>query len=221
MSVRNSIRPSAWVALAIALWGCTPQPPPVYEVVIRVTSDRDKPVKGAIISNDGKKVGTSGEDGAALLRLRGTEGEAFLFSVQCPAEYESPTKPIQVALRKMVDSTKRPEYQAACPPSTRTVVVAVRAENGANVPVMYLGKEVGRTDDSGAAHVLLQLKPNESFELVLNTSDKAYERLRPQNPVATFVVKGQDDVFAFDQKFSLEKKAIKWRGSAGPTRLTH
>jgi hypothetical protein len=214
--------PALLLALAALAGACAPAQAPPFEIVVRVTSDKDKPVKGAIIAHDGKKVGMSGDDGAAQLRLRGEEGESFLFNVQCPAEFESPVKPIQIILRKVVDSSRRPEYEATCNPSTRNVVVAVRAENGAWMPVMYLGKEVARTDESGAAHVLLQLKPNEPFELQLNTSDKNFERLRPQNPVATFMVKHQDDLFSFDQKFSLEKKLFRYRGGpVGPTRLTN
>jgi hypothetical protein len=208
-------------AVALALSACSPEPQKPFEIVVRVRSDHDKPIKGAVILNDGKKVGVSGDDGVAVLRLRGEEGEAFHFMVQCPQDFDSPTKPIQVVLRKVVESAQKPEYEAACTPSTRNVVVAVRAENGADVPVMHLGKEVGRTDESGAAHVLLRLKPNETFELQLNTGDKAFDRLRPQNPVATFIVKQQDEVFAFDQKFTIEKKKVFRGGPMGPTKLTH
>ena len=52
----------------------------------------------------------------------------------------------------------------------RRVVVAVRAENGPNLPVTYLGRAVGRTDASGAAHVLLAMHPGDQFSLGLDTS---------------------------------------------------
>lgn len=215
------VRRALLAAWLLALPTCSAQPAPPFEIVVRVESDSDKPIKGAAITHDGKKVGVSGVDGVAVLRLRGEEGESFHFMVQCPQDFDSPTKPIQVVLRKVVESSKKPEYEAVCTPSTRNVVVAVRAENGADVPVMHLGKEVGRTDESGAAHILLRLKPNETFELQLETSDKAFDRLRPQNPSATFIVKQQDEVFAFDQKFTIEKKKVVRGGPIGPTKLTH
>ncbi len=209
------------LAVGASTTACKEQAAPPFEVLIKFSSAKDKPLKNALVLHEGKKIGVSGDDGAALLRLRGAEGETFLFSVQCPAEFESPKAPVTVVLRRVIDSARRSEYFVSCPPLTRTVVVAVRAENGPNLPVIHLGREVARTDESGAAHVMLQLRPNESFELRLDTNDKSAERLRPQNPVATFVVKQQDDIFAFDQKFSLEKKRIRYGGPVGPTKLTH
>jgi hypothetical protein len=204
-------------AVCVLALRCEPAPAPPFEVLVKVTSDRDKPLEGAIVLYEGKKVGLTNVDGAALLRMRGTEGVSLLINVQCPAAFESPPKPINVVLRRVVES-KRPEYSVACPPSIRTVVVAVRADNGPNLPIMYLGREVGRTDEAGAASVLLLVKPNEQFQLAFNTTEKGNERLRPQNPVATFLVKQHDELFTLDQRFSLEKKRYVG-GGWGPKRL--
>ena len=87
----------------------------------------------------------------------------------------------------------------------------MRAENGPNLPVVYLGKEVARTDAAGAAHVLLSLKPGDQFEISLNTSERGSERLRPQNPAVAFVVKGRDDIMTFDQHFAIEKKPVYYK----------
>ncbi len=108
-----------------------------------------------------------------------------------------------------------------CPPTTRNVVVAVRAENGPELPVLYLGEKVAQTDDSGAAHVLLKLPPNQPFKLTLDTSGDDHSRLRPQNPTATFDVKNQDDMFVFNQKFKLERPRYHYhpRHHVGPTPL--
>lgn len=220
------MKTSCWLlgsllALGVCLPSCKEEPAPPFEVVIKFSSAKDKPLKNALVLHEGKKIGVSGDDGSALLRLRGNEGETFLFSVQCPAEFESPKAPVTVVLRRVLEAARRSEYFVSCPPLTRTVVVAVRADNGPNLPVIHLGREVARTDESGAAHVMMQLRPNESFELRLDTNDKSAERLRPQNPVATFVVKQQDDIFAFDQKFTLEKKKVRYYGGpTGPTKLT-
>ncbi|MBI3201365.1 MAG: hypothetical protein HYZ29_07460, partial [Myxococcales bacterium] len=108
------------------------------------------------------------------------------------------------------------EYQVDCIKSSRTVVVAVRADSGANLPVMYMGKEAGRTDASGAAHVFLEVPPNQVFQLSIATDGDGAKDLRPQNPTATFEVKQADDVFVFDQKFKVEKKKVRGGGKPRP-----
>jgi len=111
----------------------------------------------------------------------------------------------------------RPEYTVDCPKAARTIVVAVRADSGPNLPVMFLNREVARTDVSGAAHVLLEVPPNQMFSLQLSTAADDAKDLRPQNPTATFEVKQEDAVFVFDQKFKQERKKIISRGKPKPT----
>jgi hypothetical protein len=175
--------------------------------VIRVTSDPGKPLKDAQVLFGGQQVGVTGDDGAAQIRLAGRDGETFDVTVACPKGFESPKTPVKVALHRLSDSSKRPEYAVQCPPRTRTVVVAVRADGVAGVPVSLLGREIARTDESGAAHVVLTLEPGEQFDLMLDTSEEKFADLRPQNPVASFGIGHKDDIFAFDQKFDSEKKA--------------
>ncbi len=207
-------------ALLFALAGCKalePVPPPPLEVLIHVSGDPGQPIKDADILYNGQKVAKSGEDGLAKLTLHGKDGEIYDMNVACPEGFQSPAKPIQIVLKRLADPTKRPEYDVSCPPTTRTVVVAVRADGGANLPVLYLGREVARTDSAGAAHVLLRLKSDEPFDLVLGTADN--DRLRPQNPAASFVVKDRDEVFTFDQKFGEEKKKAPRVVRHGPVKI--
>lgn len=180
-------------------------PPPPQEIIIRVASDPGKPLGDVELFSNGKKVSTTDATGTAKLTLTGKDGETFDVFVRCPVGFQSPTKPLTILLRRLADVSKKPEYEAACPPTTRTVVVAVRAENGPNLPITHLGREIGRTDAAGAAHVLLKVTPDESFSLTLDTTEKGRERLRPQNPVASFSVKEHDDVLVFDKKFELER----------------
>jgi hypothetical protein len=214
---------SALVAFASALGGCEafePRPPPPQVVVVRVTSDPGVPVKDAVLRFDGKDVGKTDADGVGKLKLEGTDGETFPIAVACPDGFRSPAKPVDVTLRRL-ESEKLPEYFASCPPSTRSVVVAVRAENAPNIPVVYLGREVARTDGSGAAHVHLRLKPDEPFELMLKTDGDEGKLLRPENPTASFVVKDHDDVFSFDQRFdkAQEKRRVYKAKPKGPVRI--
>jgi hypothetical protein len=208
------------LVLAAGAFGCkaleAPAPPPQV-INVRVYSDPGKALANAEIMFNGRKIATTANDGLAQLKLGGRDGDAFDIRVVCPAGFRSPDKPIQVVLKRFADPKKSPEYTVSCPPSTRTIVVAVRADNGPNLPVTYLGREVTRTDDSGAAHVLLKLQPGDQFELTLSTVEKASENLRPQNPALSFVVGQRDEVLTFDQKFELEqKKQPRFTGGGAP-----
>ena len=85
----------------------------------------------------------------------------------------------------------------------RRVVVGIRAEGGPNLPVVFLGNVVARTDSSGAAHFALDVKPGEQFEVQLKTDENP--KLLPKNPGRSFVMPPRDDVVVFNQTFTLEK----------------
>ena len=207
----------ALALVALAACGADDTPAPTFDVVVRVSGDPGQPVGGAQILLGGAKVGATSAAGVAKLRVRGEEGEQVELGVACPAGFRSPPRPLVVGLRRLSDPTKLPEYEATCLPSTRTVVVVVRAEGGPNLPVLYLGREVARTDASGAAHVVLDKAGGESFELMLGTGEKGAEALRPKNPVVTFNVRARDDLYVFDQRFTSEVRRV-WKAT-GPTRL--
>jgi hypothetical protein len=205
-----------WAALLLAPWFCgcgkltlEADTRSRFEILLKVTTDGNAPVSGALLQLKDATVGTTGAEGSSVLKFTANEGESFDIGVQCPAGMQSPPKPVQITLRKLADTSRRPEFTASCPSATKVVVVAVRADGGPNLPVLYLGNEVARTDASGAANVALRLAPNDTFELKLSTNDKGSERLRPQNPSLSFTMKDKDDVVVFEQKFSLEaKKAV-------------
>src|SRR5207245_5797950 len=152
----------------------------------------------------------------------GREGEITELNVKCPADFESPDKPLSIALRRLAPGSHPPQFEVRCPPSVRTVVVGVRADNGVNLPIMYLGRPIARTDASGAAHLTLSVKPSEQIQLTLSTAEKGSEQLRPQSPTLTFVSSNHDDFVALDQKFTIEKKVSNYHPPPkpqGPTRL--
>ena len=219
----NTMRTLVFVASgALALSSCKlfePPPAPTYESTVKVEGDPGQPIAGAKITYKGEKVGTTNNEGRLKLRLKGAEGEVFDLMVACPQGYQSPTKPLPVTLRKVAEQGAMPEYKVSCPPTTRTVVVAVRAENGPNLPVRDLGREVARTDQSGAAHVKLSVSPNQALQLSLDTTEE--KNLRPQSPTQQFEVKNADEVFVFDQTFKVERRYhyAPRRTSSGPTPL--
>ncbi|HEY1692536.1 MAG TPA: hypothetical protein VGG39_10265 [Polyangiaceae bacterium] len=223
MGASNSNCIFAGFAALLASLGaaCSTPPPPPLVVKVLVESDPGVPVTGATVQSGGRVVGTTGPTGATELTLRGEEGQSFDLTVQCPDGYKSPFTPVTVALRRLADPSKVPVYEVSCPPTTRTVVVAIAADRGPNLPVLYLGREVARTDASGAADVLLRVTPGEQVSLTIATTEKGAEALRPQSPVATFNVKDQDDVFVFATRFSVEAKRAPrvFAAPKGPTRI--
>ena len=183
-----------------------PEPPAPFEILINVTSDR-RPLPGAVIMKGGKEGPSTGTDGKVSVKIGGQEGESVDLTVKCPADYVSPSKPISVLLRRNTGA-KLPEYEASCPPAIRHLVVAVRADNGANLPVRVLDKVVGYTDGAGAFTYAVPLRPGDGIEMMLDTS--ANSLLSPKNPSKNFPMASYDDVMTFDQKFQVaevKKKA--------------
>ncbi len=190
---------------------------------MRITSDPDHGIGGAELSHAGNRLATTDSEGRAHLSLHGAEGDNVALSVQCPAGFQSPAEPITFALRRLSEGSRAPSFAAQCAPLTRSVVVGIRAENGPNLPVTYLGKEIARTDASGAAHVVLNVKASEPVTVGLYTKaggDKR-PRLRPENPTLTFVPKEKDDFVTLEQKFEVERgaRAKAPSRSGGPTRI--
>jgi hypothetical protein len=190
-----------------------------FPLAVSVVSDPGRPVAGAGIVFNAKPIGSSDASGLAKIEVSGIEGDTIALVVQCPEGYASPERPIVAGLRRLAPGSPAPKFEARCTPVLRTTVVGVRTENGPNLPILYLGREVGRTDALGAAHVMLHLKPNEQVTLTLSTAEKGAEYLRPQNPTLTFAAKDQDDVVLLQQKFTVERPKVIVRKAAKPTPL--
>lgn len=180
-----------------------PPPAPPFQIFIRVDSDPGHPVPGATVSRNSKTLATTGPDGRGMLTVSGAEGETTDVNIKCPDAFMSPSKPTSIRLTRFADKSKIPEYTVNCPPMLRRVVVAVKAENGPNLPVVYLNKVITRTDLSGAAHFALEVAPGAQFQVTLDTGENT--RLKPVSPSKPFTVPQHDDILVFDQKFDVEK----------------
>ncbi|MDB4942697.1 MAG: hypothetical protein JWP97_2231 [Labilithrix sp.] len=185
-----------------------PPPLPPFQIFVRIESDPGQRVAGAVISRNNKPLGTTGADGRAMLTLTGAEGETTDVMIKCPDQLQSPTKPTSVRLTRFSDKTKVPEYTVMCPPTLRKVVVAVKADNGPNLPVVYLNHVITRTDPSGAAHFALEVAPGAQFQVTLDTQENA--RLKPVSPSKPFTAPQHDEILVFDQRFDVEKEKPKF-----------
>ena len=206
-------------------------PPPTFPVVIRVDSDPGRPLPGATITRKDQVLGVTDAFGKLTGTFQGTEGDVLEVKVQCPAGYETPKAPLPIPLRRLSEN-KPAEYSAKCPPTLRQVVVLIRAENGPFMPVVHLNQIVARTDASGAATILANVKPAEQLEFTLKTSaDKAFERHEPVDPVVGYLVQPMDEVVVLNQEFKVKPKPQVYvapppvptqiTNSHGPTRVRY
>lgn len=202
------------VGLLAALVACAAPEPVIepYELTIRIESDPGRPLSGAAVIGATPFDAISDDAGLVRLRVHGQQGQRLRFQVRCPAGHRPPAQPLDVVLTRLAPGASPPEYAARCAPERRSVVIAVRAPHGAGLPVKHLGREVARTDRSGAAHVAMQLAPHEAIELSIDTS--AQPRLAPQNPTQRFEAPDTDAVLLFDVAFVLPKP----RPKSGPPR---
>lgn len=176
--------------------------PQTHGLVIQAETASHEPLAGVEVWRRGSVLGRTNGSGSLALQLKGSEGQRFELEARCPATYVPERQTVAVTVRRLVGTRKLPTYRVDCQPSTRTTVVAVRAQNGPDLPIMYLGREVARTDSSGVAHVALTLRPGERYELSLDTAGKS---LTPKNPRAVFVVGSEDELLFFDQRFQGRK----------------
>jgi hypothetical protein len=189
--------------------------PSSYPVLIRVESDPGQGLSGASVSYLGREVGRTASGGTVGIGIRGAEGEHVPIRISCPDGFVSPEKPTLVVLHRLADPGRKPEYTVRCSPLNRSMLVVVRADRGANLPVVVLGQQVARTDESGAAHALLRVPYNDEVEVTLSTSEPGNERLRPQNPSIKFVSANHDDIELFNVQFQVEPPK---HSRSGPTR---
>jgi hypothetical protein len=204
--------------LPLAALGCNlkPEPIPPFEIVVRVSSDPGHPLPGATVMKGGKEGPQTGIDGKVSVKIAGMEGETVDLMIRCPADYVSPTRPISVLLRRNT-GTKLPEYETACPPAMRHLVVAVRADNGGNLPVKVLDRVVGYTDPNGAFTYALPLRPGDGIEMVLDTTNAPL--LSPKNPSTLLTMKAYDDVVTFDQKFQVAEVKKVYKAKQRPVAI--
>ncbi len=176
-----------------------------YEFLVRVESDPGEAMANVPLAQGGRKVGTTGENGLARLRIVGREGERATLRATCPQTHVAPTEASVIVLRTYVGKSV-PEVSIRCPPRARQLAVVVRAKNGANLDLVHRGKTIGHTDGEGVTHLLLEGFPGRAFEVSLDTSNR--QDLRPQNPGTRFVLASRDEALLFDPEFEIAPKKV-------------
>jgi hypothetical protein len=175
------------------------------KVAVKVVADTGAPVERARLLSGATVIASTDATGVAQVAVGGAEGETAQLSVKCPSGFKSPTEPLLVR-RLEIAATATPEYRVVCQSTRHSLVVAVRAEGGPDLPLLYLGKEIARTDASGAANVMMEMDVHDRVELSLSTAGKDKEKLHPQNPVVVFEMADHEDVQVFAVTFTRDKK---------------
>lgn len=194
------------------------KPAPHFAVVVRVLDQVGSPLSGVKISDKTKVLGTSDAQGIVKVSVPGREGDTLPLTVKCPETHASPDKPLSVALRSLGPGSPAPTFETRCTARAHSTLVAIRTENGEDLPIVHQGKVVGRTDASGTAHFELKLPPENMVTLAFDTSQKT--ALRPQNPSLTFRTSAtRDELVLLEQKFTIYKKRVVVKEAPRPQPL--
>lgn len=218
----------ACAAFSLAGTGCADlfaKEPPPFKARIVVESDPGKPLANVALSLKGQVLANTGPDGSSTVTLNGRDGDVAELLVRCPEG--TAAKGGKASVRLVVrhfEEEHVTEHRLQCLPTVRRVLVAVRAEGGAGLPVTYLGRTIATTDASGAAVTVIDARPGDTAYITLDTSSRP--SLRPSNPHEERVVPEMESVLALDVKLgepqadvvSKPKPAVR-PGHKGPVKL--
>lgn len=206
--------------VALSLVACSGGAPEAkhYSFTLLGESDPGEPLGFVQLLRNGKAVAETNTDGFAALSLTGEEGQRVALSAGCPAGTTPFERDLTTTLRSYAGE-RAPELLVRCAPNDHDLTVVVMLENGANLPIQHRLKTLAVTDRDGIAHFALHGKPNETFELVINTEQQA--GLRPANPGASLTIGNRDDAQVLERSFTLPKARPRARvsGPAMPTKI--
>jgi len=190
------------VALAVWSSACHPETPlKRFKIIVSSLDDDGATLSDVRVAVNGKEVGSTGPEGGLAIKILAHPGKVVRIQTKCPKAFRDSrdvkTLKLQVFERNEPVNTLR--VTSVCKPRTRTAAVLVRAPGWANLPVLWRGQAVGKTDKNGVAHILMaKMSPKTRFQLTLDTSSKP--RLRPKSPSATFALADADRAFTFEQR---------------------
>jgi hypothetical protein len=189
-------------------------PAATFPVLLTVQHDGATPVAGVQVLEAGHLIGTTDATGSVPLELSGVEGGSASLALKCPDGFASPQKPLEVGLRRLAPGSPPPRFNSECVPLVHSIVAAVLAENGPNLPISFLNQVIGHTNELGVGHVLLEASEHQQITLTLDT--RAQPHVLPQNPALTFVAPEHDALVLLEQDFTVKKAKARARGPSRP-----
>jgi len=220
----TNARAMAFVCTLALACACEGQRAITRGVVFRAFDDNHKPVANVAVRANGQRLGIS--DGAGLLhaQMTGAEGAAFRLAAECPEPYLSPRQLPRVVLQRFAawkQQASKLEVAIECERPTRELAILVqasfvarpaksarrsRSKEGqtkpvAGLPLRWQARELGRTDAQGLLHLSVSAPPGGVLELLADSSEPAFEALRPRSPTLSVEVKPQDDIYVLKAEF--------------------
>lgn len=214
----SGLYPRAGVAVAVAVAAvastacaslAAPAPLPPQDILVRVNGGENVPLRGVTVKPSAGKEGRTDAHGVAHLQITGEEGARIDLTVTCPDGYAAPVNGTKITVRR---TSKPPEFDVPCRPYEHAILVAFKTTGASGVPILYLGREIAKTDEAGYALVELEPKAGETLAFTLDTSDPKHKFLRPQNPERTVLAPDGsqgEEAFTIEQKFVEEKPKPK------------
>ena len=179
-----------------------------FRVTFQALSDGEG-LPGAVVFLDGTPYGRTGPTGILTVDVAGVEGQTVRIDVQPPRGFRPPSEVPSLQLRAYEVFTAEQrrlgiEVDFTCPPAKRYAALIVTASRFSDLPVLYRGEEIARTDRSGIAHALLELGPFDQFSVQLDTSGNPKIRpVSPRSPV--YKMEDNDTYFVFEAEIEVEK----------------
>jgi hypothetical protein len=197
-----------------------------FPVVITTLTDEGKPFPSVPVTVGKALAGQTDAQGHLQMRVVGKEGAKFPVTVTVPQGFklEAPAGPL--VLRRLTDIEGGGgrilpiEYTLKLAPTQRQYAVLVRV-GVAGLPVSTFGTQQGPTNSKGVAMFLYQGAPGDELQVRVSTAD--HPDLKPQNPMASFVLGQKNEAYVMRQNFTTSKppaakKKVK-PVHAGPKRL--
>lgn len=186
--------------------GLKPPPPlPPQEILVQVSAGEGTPLAGIAVKPSAGTEAITDAQGVARLAIVGEEGAKVNLSVACPEGYAAPANITRVTVRR---ASRAPRFDIPCKGYEHAVLIAFKTKGAPGLPILYLGREIARTDASGLALVELEPKVGETLEFTLDTSDPKLKFLRPQNPERSVRVPDGDEAFTVEQGFVEDKPKV-------------
>ncbi|MDJ0763832.1 MAG: hypothetical protein QNJ97_12705 [Myxococcota bacterium] len=200
------------LVLAVAGVTCGPDPVPnSVALIVRVLDLSENPVAEAEIYIAGNIALSTDDTGEIKLPITGPEGRRVHVRVSCPEGWipaGGDTREVAVQFLHSLDSTAKQsmpmKIQFRCEPKFREVLLVVRTNGRARLPVRVLGMNAAVTDDNGVAQAVIKGVPSDEFEVVIDTSD--HPALRPAMPTRRASIPENNQILIFDQKFDMHDK---------------
>jgi hypothetical protein len=213
-------------ALCSALLACSCAPRTTGElrfvIVLHAWTSTHEAVADVRFWADGRELGTTDLHGDLRAALTGRDREVVSLSAACPPAYRTLVPSRRLLLHRIEGrAQKEPDFEldAHCEPLEHraALVVRVRGPNAAGLPIRVGSETIGQTELDGTAHLLLSARPHSTLRVELATD--AYPNLVPHDPVHSFQLEDENNIFLVDQRFSerARKPALPARQRAAPS----